>query len=319
MIGGSPKPTVTRRPVVTLGVLVLGLAAGSWLLWLLVQATVGEVSLEALEGWVEAAGPWAPAASVALMIVHTVVPFPAELLAAANGMLFGAVSGSLLTWLGGLAGAASGYAVGWLFARWLARRLGYAEGLARMRHLVERHGTAGLVAVRLLPVIPFNVVDYAAGMLHLSRWTFAWTTAVGILPWSVLLAVGGTQVIGAMRREAVAMTILVAMAVLLVVTAWVGHRWSRGALSSRRPIATGDAPPLPAGAEAVWLAIPDMACGACARALNRRLSGEPGVRQVRIELEARVIRIAFDQRRTSVGQLTEAIRDAGFTAEARVA
>ena len=54
-----------------------------------------------LEGW----GPFAAFASTGLMVVHSFVPFPAEMLAIADGMLFGPVWGTIITWVGAMLGA----------------------------------------------------------------------------------------------------------------------------------------------------------------------------------------------------------------------
>jgi uncharacterized membrane protein YdjX (TVP38/TMEM64 family) len=60
-----------------------------------------DLSVEGIERIAEAWGSWAPVASIGLMILHSFVPFPAELIANANGMLFGPVWGTLVTWRGG--------------------------------------------------------------------------------------------------------------------------------------------------------------------------------------------------------------------------
>ena len=44
---------------------------------------------------------------------------------------------------------------------------------------------AHAAAARLVPVISFNLINYAAGILHVSWWRFLWTTSLGILPITV--------------------------------------------------------------------------------------------------------------------------------------
>src|SRR3546814_6042815 len=46
---------------------------------------------------------------------------------------------------------------------------------------------------RFLPVISFNLVNYAAGLTRISWWTFGWTTGLGILPMTILMAAMGDQ------------------------------------------------------------------------------------------------------------------------------
>jgi uncharacterized membrane protein YdjX (TVP38/TMEM64 family) len=82
-----------------------------------------DLSVEGIERIAEAWGAWAPVASIALMILHSFVPFPAELIAIANGMLFGPVWGTLLTWLGAMLGAALAFGLARLYGRPLVERL----------------------------------------------------------------------------------------------------------------------------------------------------------------------------------------------------
>jgi len=52
-------------------------------------------------------GPFAALAPIGLMVVHSFVPFPAEMLVIANGMLFGPVRGIIITWIGAMPGPTS--------------------------------------------------------------------------------------------------------------------------------------------------------------------------------------------------------------------
>jgi uncharacterized membrane protein YdjX (TVP38/TMEM64 family)/copper chaperone CopZ len=310
--------TPRRGTWLRLGLLAAALAAASWLLWLLVKPAVGEFSPASISARVESAGLWGPVVSVALMVVHTLVPFPAELLAAANGLAFGAVEGTLVTWLGGLAGAASGYAVGWLLERWLMRHTRYAELMERARHLIERHGTTGLLVVRLLPVIPFNLVDYAAGALRLSWWKFSWTTAVGILPWSALMTVGGTQVLPAVRGEVAALVLLAGLGALLVGAIWLGHRHFRPrAAVASRPARPGVMDETSTGDHDVItrLAVTGMTCELCARKVTVALGAEAGVHHVQVALEDGEVWVRFDPHSTGPHRLCDVVRGHGFAAE----
>ena len=144
-----------------------------------------------LRGW----GPWSALGSVALMMLHSFVPLPAEIIAIANGMVFGPWLGLALTWVGAMLGALLSFAL----ARWLGRpivRLVLPERRWRqIDSLPVRPGA--LLAARLVPVISFNLVNYAAGVLGVGWWSFLWTTALGILPLSVASVLLGRLFLGA--------------------------------------------------------------------------------------------------------------------------
>src|SRR5262249_58796380 len=62
-------------------------------------------------GW----GMWGALASMLLMVLHSFVPVPAEVIAVANGMMFGTLGGAAVTWSGAMLGALSSFAL----ARWV--------------------------------------------------------------------------------------------------------------------------------------------------------------------------------------------------------
>jgi len=150
--------------------------------------------LSNLQNQISAFGPLAPAASIVLMVLHSLVPFfPSELITIANGVLFGVFGGILLSWIGGMLGAAAGYAIGRFAGRPLLRRFVPAKHVSLFDDLVRRHGTVGLLVLRLLPVVSFNLINYASGIAGVGVVTFTWTTAVGMIPGTVLIVLSADR------------------------------------------------------------------------------------------------------------------------------
>jgi len=153
-----------------------------------------ELSIEQLVDTIRSWGMWGALGSIGLMMLHSLVPFPAELLAFANGMVYGAVWGTVVTWTGAMLGAALAFG--------LARKLGrpFVDGMVAKRDwqvLDDWAATNGWQVVlfsRFLPVIAFNLINYAAGLTRLSWWQFLWTTGVGILPLTILMVVMGDNI-----------------------------------------------------------------------------------------------------------------------------
>lgn len=119
------------------------------------------------------------------MILHSFVPFPAELIAIANGMLFGLVWGTLVTWIGAMLGATLAFALARRFGRPLADRLVARRAWTGAEALRACCDARTLLLARLVPVISFNLINYAAGGLGVGWWPFLWTTGLGILPITV--------------------------------------------------------------------------------------------------------------------------------------
>lgn len=140
-----------------------------------------------LSGWIERLGVWGPIAVAGLMVLHSFVPFPAEFLALAAGAVFGTVLGTVVIWSGAMVGAVLSFGL----ARWLGRAA--VETLLPARHRAALddwsadQGAATLLVSRFIPVIAFNLINYAAGLTPVSLWTFLWTTGLGILPLTILM------------------------------------------------------------------------------------------------------------------------------------
>ena len=144
---------------------------------------IGEIEFSAqyLTDLVNAWGSRGMAVIVVLMIIHAFIPFPAEFVAITAGMCYGPLMGTLLTWLGAMLGAFLSFGL----ARWLGRpfveRILRAKALRSLDQWTELEGTSTLLVSRLMPVIAFNLINYAAGLTRVSWWTFTWTTTIATL------------------------------------------------------------------------------------------------------------------------------------------
>jgi uncharacterized membrane protein YdjX (TVP38/TMEM64 family) len=122
------------------------------------------------------------AGSICLMVLHSFIPFPAEALAMANGVLYGPVLGSIITWVGAMLGALTAFGCTRLFGRRFATRLLSVKNWQALESWSMQHGWQTLIVLRLIPVISFNLVNYAIGLTPVRLWTFLWTTGLGIIP-----------------------------------------------------------------------------------------------------------------------------------------
>lgn len=179
------------RRAYILGTLVLGLALVAGALWVFLYK---EISLQAIEDTIQSWGPWGVVLSLGLMVLHSFVPFPAELIAFSNGMVYGPVWGTVITWTGAMLGA--------FLAFGLARALGrpFVEALLSEKkwQMVDdwaaKEAGSMVFLSRFVPVISFNLINYAAGITRIPWWTFAWTTGLGILPLITLMVVMGDNI-----------------------------------------------------------------------------------------------------------------------------
>lgn len=150
-----------------------------------------ELDTEGVEALIRSWGVWGMLGSVLLMVLHSFVPFPAEFVAMANGMLYGPYLGTLLTWTGAMLGAWLAFGLARLFGRPFVHAVLAERHHAAIDAWAERQGTGALIFSRLIPVISFNLINYAAGLTAISWWTFTWATGLGILPLTTLMVMMG--------------------------------------------------------------------------------------------------------------------------------
>jgi uncharacterized membrane protein YdjX (TVP38/TMEM64 family) len=209
--------TGTRAARLRLAGLVLAVALGSGLAWLVLGG-----DLDRVREMVESTGALAPLAYLALHVVLTLVPVPKNLLAGIAGVLFGLPVGVVLSYVGSLASAVVTFAV--------ARRIG-REAVAsltgpRVRRVEEMLHEQGLVAVLLarLSPVPFTIVNYGSGVSPITWRDYLVGTAIGVIPGTV-----GYVALGASAgRDAGTFVLAGTAAVLLFLGALlVGRRTAR--------------------------------------------------------------------------------------------
>jgi uncharacterized membrane protein YdjX (TVP38/TMEM64 family) len=152
------------------------------------------VLTEQLTVWVAPGGGWGAGVYIGVYVVTTLALLPTTPLNVAAGVLFGPGWGLLWTvvgaWLAAVVGFALARGVGQAWVkRWLGRRWG------RWQRYVHRRGGVVLFWLRLLPVVPYGVVNYGAGLLGVSWRDYLLTlvpgTVLGVAP-VVWLGSGGS-------------------------------------------------------------------------------------------------------------------------------
>lgn len=138
-------------------------------------------------------GVFGPLVAIGLYVLHSFVPFPAQILTFAIGAVYGPLWGTVLVWVGAMAGAYAAFGISRWGGRPLAARFIAEAHLQRFDDWGDQYGVAALLGVRLVPLVSFNLINYAAGLTRVSWFTFTWTTGLGILPITVLEIIAADQ------------------------------------------------------------------------------------------------------------------------------
>ena len=174
----------------------------------------------ALTAWVAAAGAAGPLVFMAVYAAATVLFLPGSLLTLAGGALFGPVWGTLYN----LTGAALGAALAFLIARYLAADWVQARagGIGkRLVQGVEAEGWRFVAFTRLVPLFPFNLLNYALGLTRIPFLHYLIATWVCMLPGALAYtwlgyagreAAGGGE--GLIQKGLIALALLAGLAFL---------------------------------------------------------------------------------------------------------
>ena len=130
------------------------------------------------------AHPWAPLIFVGLYAAATALAVPGTVLTLAGGAIFGFWWGTALNWAAANIGANAAFLIARSLGRDGVRRLGGGDSsaFARMERIVRDHGMQGLLTLRLIPLVPFNALNFGSGLLPLRWRTYAVATCIGIVP-----------------------------------------------------------------------------------------------------------------------------------------
>ena len=221
--GASPAEG-SRAGWLPLGIKI---AVGAVAIFFLIKAGGSLVDLlPRFAGRVDSLGVWGPIVFVAGYVTATVAFVPGLVLTMAAGAIFGLVQGTLLVFIGSSLGATSAF----LIARYLARdsiekKLEAKPRFSAIDRAVGREGLKVTLLLRLSPVFPFNLLNYALGLTKVRLLDYV-VACVGMLPGTFLYvylgsAIGSIAAIAAGERGEADTAKLALLIVGLVATAVV--------------------------------------------------------------------------------------------------
>jgi uncharacterized membrane protein YdjX (TVP38/TMEM64 family) len=220
----SPPPAhrhIPWRPIV-LAVVVVALLVTAKVLGL------GE-RLAELREFIAGLGPLGPFAYIAIYVLAVVLAIPGSAVTLLAGILFGSFIGTVVVSVASVTGATLAFLIARYFARdsiaqWLARN----EKFQRLDALTERHGAIMVAITRLVPLFPFNLLNYGFGLTRVRLWTYVFWSWLCMLPGTVLYVAGGDTVGRALAEGTVPWPLVGLVVGLLILTfalGWIMRRY----------------------------------------------------------------------------------------------
>ena len=168
--------------------------------------------------------PGAPLAFLAVHIAASLLFIPRTLLAIVAGLLFGMGWGIVWAATGSVAGAVTGF----LAARFVNSDLVDLQRLGPVVGTLERGGWRAVAVVRLIPVIPHSLANYALGLTRVTLGAYALGSLLGQLPLTIAYvdfgAAGGRLMHGGANWVAPTLIGLAALSLSLLIPAVARRR-----------------------------------------------------------------------------------------------
>lgn len=137
------------------------------------------ISQDQIRNWIQDRGIWGPVVYVLLLTILPLLLFPDSVIVIAGGLTFGLFWGTVLTVIGSVLGA--------IIAFWIARYLGQGVAQKLLKGKLvsfdwEINGFVLILLLRLIPLFPFKIVSYSAGISQVKFAPYFWATTIGSLP-----------------------------------------------------------------------------------------------------------------------------------------
>jgi uncharacterized membrane protein YdjX (TVP38/TMEM64 family) len=168
-----------------------------------------------------------PVAAVLGFALASMLVVPLGFLTLVALVAFGPWAGMATTFAGALLGAMASYGLGHLLGNQVLQKLGGARVNTVSRRLAER-GLLAVVAVRMVPIAPFAIVNMVAGASHIRLRHMVLGTALGIAPSTVVMAFFVEQIVAAFRQPGpLTVAIVLGTLALVGVGGWAARRFLR--------------------------------------------------------------------------------------------
>lgn len=171
----------------------------------------------ALHGQVQTHPWWARGVFFSIYVALTALSFPGTVvLTLLAGALFGLLEGVLLVSIASNVGAVLAMLISRFMLRdWVQKRFG--KQITGINKGLARDGTFYLVSLRLIPLVPFVLLNPALGLTRVSIWTFWWTTQLGMLPGHAIYVSAGQQLVRLKSLSGILSPSMIGTLVLLAV------------------------------------------------------------------------------------------------------
>lgn len=168
--------------------------------------------------WVAGQGITGPVIFAGAYALATILALPGSALTIMAGAIFGSVIGVFTVIVGATLGASLCFLISRYFARdWIAAMLERSDKFRKLDALTEKNGAIIVAITRLVPLFPFNLLNYGFGLTKVPFRTYVSWSAVCMLPGTILYVVGTDAITTALSEGRIPWSLLAVVALILII------------------------------------------------------------------------------------------------------
>ncbi|MEW8955728.1 TVP38/TMEM64 family protein [Clostridium sp.] len=145
-----------------------------------------------IEDFVKSYGPLAPVIYIIMFALVPLTLFPDSILAITGGMLFGLMEGYIYTTIGAMIGGSISFYISKILGRDFIKSIAKNK-LDKLEKIIEDKGFSIIILLRLIPLFPFDVISYGAGLTSIKYKDFLLATLIGTIPGILVFTNIGAQ------------------------------------------------------------------------------------------------------------------------------
>jgi uncharacterized membrane protein YdjX (TVP38/TMEM64 family) len=175
--------------------------------------------LSDLQPWIQSWGIWAPVVYLLIYLGIVLISLPATPFGIIAGIIFGSTIGIILIIIGATLGSAFTFLIARYFARdSVSRWVKDNPRFQRLDQLIETHGTIIVIVTRLVPLFPFNILNYGFGLTKIPFKTYMLWSTIGMIPGTIVFVGGSDAIYQSLTTGSIPLelTILIVSMILLM-------------------------------------------------------------------------------------------------------
>lgn len=145
-----------------------------------------EFAVESVQSMIQGAGVWAPLWLIIIYMLTSLIAFPSSILSIASGFVWGPWLGTVYTVIAASLASVLPFYLTRMLGRDFILKMTKQSLLGKCDQFISKHGFISIVLVRLIPLFPWDIVNFGAGLCGFKFRQYILATLIGIIPGSLL-------------------------------------------------------------------------------------------------------------------------------------